>query len=284
MASGILGYCGVEFMATTLVIAEPGCTAEGDKATMLRLLETAHQCGANVWKPQWTSDPVQMCERRHIGPDHPKRAYYEAAYRWLAWPVEWHAEFGARCRALGMEYACTAFLPQDVATVAPFVDYLKISSFEAMDSAMPRIVMDGAGFDPSEVIVSTGMLDRDDAPEWYGANMLHCVSAYPAPIGAMNLRVLEYDKYAASDFDGLSDHSRHLLTGAVAVGAGAAIIETHYRLDTCHPTNPDYAVAFTPAEFTQYVKNIRDAEAMMGDGVKKRQPCEEWAVPYRVTR
>jgi N,N'-diacetyllegionaminate synthase len=104
--------------------------------------------------------------------------------------------------------------------------------------------------------------------------LLHCVSAYPAPISEMNLRAVGR---------GLSDHSRNLLTGAVAVGAGARIIETHYRLDTCHPTNPDYAVAFTPAEFTQYVKNIRDAEAMMGDGVKKRQPCEEWAVPYRVT-
>jgi N,N'-diacetyllegionaminate synthase len=270
-----------------LVIAEPGGTAEGDKATMLRLLETAHACGANVWKPQWTSDPMQMCERRHIGPDHPKRAYYEAAYRWLQWPVEWHAEFRDKCHALGMQYACSVYLPQDVATVAPLVDYLKISSFEAGDAEIANSVR---GHE-SKAIVSTGM-GNDDLAEWWqlfrsGTRVLHCVSAYPAPLGEMNLSVLWarediYD-YCESCVDGLSDHSRHLLTGAVAVGAGAKIIEAHYRLDTCHPSNPDYAVAFTPAEFTQYIQNIRDAETMMGTGEKRIQECEKAMLPFRVT-
>jgi N,N'-diacetyllegionaminate synthase len=257
---------------SVLVIGEPGCTSEGDKATMLRLLETAAQCGANVWKPQWTSDPVLMCERRHIGYAHPKHEYYLRAYSWLAWPVEWHAEFRARCRALDMAYACTVFLKQDVARVAPYVDYLKVASFEAGDNELVAEAIRWHG----RVILSTGMGQQyfGSAKPWA---VLHCVSAYPAPIDEMNLRAMKHHK-------GLSDHSRHLLTGAVAVGARAKAIETHYRLDTCHQSNPDYAVAFTPAEFTQYVKNIRDAEAMMGDGIKRRQPCEEWALPYRVSQ
>lgn len=261
---------------SVLVLAEPGCTHEGDKATMLRLLETAHACGANIWKPQFCSDPALMCERRHIGPDHPKRAYYQQAYTWLQFPVEWHAEFRDACHALRMQYACSVFLPQDVAVVAPYVDYLKIASFEAQDTEL----LAEAILHHKRVIISTGMGEPFIDLSLWNRNLspwalLHCVSAYPAPIAEMNLAVLKRYK-------GLSDHSRHLLTGAVAVGAGATIIETHYRLDDCNPDNPDYQVAFTPSEFTQYIRNIRDAELMLGTGVKQRQPCEEWAVPYRV--
>jgi N,N'-diacetyllegionaminate synthase len=275
---------------SVLVIAEPGCTAEGDKATMLRLLETAHACGANVWKPQWTSDPVQMCERRHIGPDHSKRAYYEAAYRWLQWPVEWHAEFRDRCKALGMQYACSVYLPQDVATVAPFVDYLKISSFEAMDRAMSFDVgelLRRRRIRKPKILVSVGMQSKDERDEcldlwsWhrvrYYPTMLHCVSAYPAPLESLELHDIPTCGW------GFSDHSRHLMAGAIAFARGAEVVETHYRLDTCHPSNPDYAVAFTPAEFTQYIQNIRDAETMMGTGEKRIQECEKAMLPFRVT-
>jgi len=262
----------------TLVIAEPGCTAEGDKNNMLRLLETAKACGADVWKPQWTSDPASMCERRHIGRDHAQRGHYERAYGWLAFPVEWHQEFRTRCVELGMQYACSVYLPQDVATVEPFVDYHKVSSFEATDGEM--IAAHRALTRQGNLIVSMGMVDDIDdlQNDWRGlrADYLHCVSAYPAPLSAMNLAVID------DLVDGLSDHSGCLVTGAVAVALGAEIIETHYRLDDCNPDNPDYAVAFSPAEFTQYIKNIRDAELMLGDGIKRRQPCEEWAVPYRV--
>lgn len=266
---------------SVLILAEPGCTAQGDYATYVRLIETAAQCGAGCWKPQWTSDPVQMCERRHIGVDHPKRAYYQRAYSWLAFPVEWHADFKARCTDLGMQYACSVFIPQDVATVASYVDYLKIASFEALDRELLRACMHAKP--ARHVIMSLGM----DAPaNWSGKwrmqeahpISLHCVTSYPAPLSALNLSLL-------SDglCEGYSDHSRHLLAGAVAVGAGAQLLETHYRLDDCDEDNPDYAVAFAPWEFAQYIKNVRDAEVMLGSGIKEIQDCEREMLPYRVT-
>jgi len=260
---------------SVLVIAEPGCTHEGSYEKLVQLLETAAACGANVFKPQWVSDPVAMCERRHIGPEHEKRAYYERAYGWLKFPVDWHADLRDRCKLLGMQYACTVFLTQDVATIAPFVDYLKISSFEANDEELSRAWWPHR----RRVILSTGMQGAGLGLMPVPFGLLHCVTSYPSPPSAMNLRVFDDSNY---EYNGLSDHSRHLLTGSLAVALGAEIIETHYRLDACDPNNPDHAVAFTPAEFTQYVKNIRDAELMLGDGVKRVQPCEAWALPYRV--
>lgn len=267
-------------MGRTLVIAEPGCTHEGDFDTMIRLLETAATCGADVFKPQWVSDVAQMLERRHILGDHPQQTFYARAYGWLAFPLDWHARLRDRCAAHGLTYACTAFLREDVATLAPYVDYLKISSFEAGDTPLINAALFHMFQPHRRVLVSTGM--HDGRLFVMGCALLQCVSSYPAPLSALNLGVLWSNEDGGSEYDGLSDHSRHLLTGAVAVGAGASIIETHFRLDDCDPENPDYPVAFTPAEFRQYVQNIRDAEIMLGDGVKRVQECERAMLPYRV--
>lgn len=271
-------------MARTLVIAEPGCTHEGDYQTLLRLLETAKACGADVFKPQWVSDPVQMCERRHIGPDHPKRAYYLQAYSWLAFPVAWHAELSERCHALGMQYAVTCFLPQDVETVDPFVDFHKVASFENADAAMIRpwsLLL-------KPVVVSTGMLNGSSWRLWrlrfwraWGSReiqLLHCTTAYPAGRSQMNVSVLCHHWC-----DGLSDHSKRLLTGAVAVACAASVVEAHYCLYDCNSDNPDYEVAFSPGEFEIYIRNLREAEDLLGDGKKRQQGQETWALPYKVT-
>lgn len=273
-------------MSRTLVIAEPGAIAEGDFDTMIHLIHVAKEAGADVFKNQWCSNPEKMSERRHA-PE------YLRFYRWLQWPVEWHARFKAECASLGLQYACSIYLPEDAATVAPFVQYLKVSSFEAGDPAIVRGGLDAKG---RNVIVSTGLMSEDQFQEHLVGEyaVLHCTSQYPAPLAAIHLGVI-----SSWGISGLSDHSRHVLTGAVAVGAGAAIIEAHYRLDAqrwyhrlpfirrrvrrCDPKNPDYPVAFSPAEFTTYIENIRIAEAMMGSGVKQIQDCEREMCKYRVT-
>jgi N-acetylneuraminate synthase len=267
-------------MGRTLVIAEPGCTHEGHWGDMLRLLDVAHAAGADVFKPQYVSNPARICERRHIDTDHPKRAYYEEAYGWNSYPLEWLEILAALCKDYGMQLACTSFLPQDVAAVDPFVSIHKVSSFEMASEDMRLAVMSTR----KRVIVSTGATNHPNYR--MRGERLHCVSAYPAPLCDLNLSVLwptaDCQLGTSRDFAGFSDHSRHALTGAVAVGAGAEIIEAHIRLQDTSSENPDFAAAFGPGAFEVYVKNIRLAEQMMGDGIKRVQPSEEWALPYRV--
>lgn len=120
-------------------------------------------------------------------------------------------------------------------------------------------------------------------------DLLHCTSAYPCPLEDLHLRVLSQPWC-----DGLSDHSRHVAVGGVAVLQGAKVIEAHLRLDRCSPDNPDYQAAFEPAEFSAYVRNIRraaegwleqspDTERMLGDRVKRQQVSEQAMSAYRVT-
>jgi sialic acid synthase SpsE len=257
----------------TLVIAEPGCTAEGDFDRMVRSVDAAADAGADAFKAQWVSDVERMVQRRHA-PE------YRQAYRWLNFPVAWHARLREVCATRGLEYGCTSYLPEDVATVNHFVDFHKISSFEAMD----RGLIGAAVNTRKRVFVSTGMQDDTFFDYCWGLHatieLLHCTSNYPTPLDSINLAAM------APPFGplrGLSDHSRHVLTGAVAVGAGARVIEAHLRLEDTDRNNPDYAVAFSPKEFAEYVRNIRLAEALMGSSVKQVQPCEEPMLRYRVT-
>lgn len=253
----------------TLVIAEPGCTAQGDLATMLRQIDMVVAAGANVFKGQWTSSAEKMAARRHA-------STYQRFYRWLEWPVEWHEQLRARCALRGIEYMSTVYLPEDVATIAPFVSRFKISSFEAMD---PECLRANAAHG-KPVIISTGLtVDRSVWPSAMALWVLQCTSAYPAPVETLNLSVLRGQEY-----DGLSDHSDPSFTwvGALAVAAGASIVETHVRLDDCHPQNPDYAVARNPRQLEDYIRHIRFAEAALGDGVKKLEPAELAMLRYRV--
>lgn len=261
-------------MNRVLVIAEPGCTHEGRFDAMLSLIGIAADAGADVFKAQWVSDVAQMCQRRNAHD-------YAQYYRWINFPVEWHPALELACRKLGMQYACTSYLADDVEIVDPCVSLHKIASFEADDVALVRAAMKTG----KPVLISTGMMssspwevftDDDDDGD---IRLLHCTSSYPAPLGAMELR----DQFGWDNpYSGLSDHSRHELTGAVAVGAGASIIEAHIRNHGTPKTNPDYAVSFDPVEFARYVANIRIAEQLMGSGTKQIQPCEEPMLRYKV--
>lgn len=260
-------------MSRTLVIGEPGGTHEGQFDLLQRLIDVAADCNCDVIKPQWTSSAERMCARRQA-PD------YLADYRKLQYPLHWHAELRDHAHRRGLKYGCSIYIPGDAALVAPFVDYLKISSFEAEDMALVRETWHAVSTTPqSGLIVSLGMnassisIRRIVGP----TRLLHCVSAYPAPIETLNLRAI-----ADNDLDGFSDHSRDVRVGAWAVCAGAEIIETHYRLDDTDPANKDYAVSFTPAELKEYIANIRAAELALGDGWKAIHDCEKPMLRYRV--
>lgn len=273
----------------TLVIAECGSCHDGELTKALQLVENARESGSDVAKFQFWSNPDRLADRRKV-PDRYRQYYrqYQMIPSWL--PVLKEACDARSPWTLGLrpiELMVTTYLPEDIFVVAPFVDRFKVASFEAADKSF---IWTHPGDKP--IIVSLGMADEIPGHLTDGSRrvqLLHCVSSYPAPPEAMNLGVLlpngddwTYEGLMESRFVGLSDHSRHLWMGALAVVAGAEIIEAHIRLDSTDPDNPDFATAFTPAEFGEYVRNIRFAEQVMGDGQKRRQPCEIEMSAYRV--
>jgi len=133
------------------------------------------------------------------------------------------------------------------------------------------------------MIISTGSCDFSDIEKArcaiYSAGnteiaILHCISAYPAPADALNLRAISTMKHAFPySVIGYSDHSEGIEAAITAVVLGAKIIEKHFTLDK-HMEGPDHKASSDPEEFKTLVKAIRKTEKMMGNGVKEQQPEE----------
>jgi N,N'-diacetyllegionaminate synthase len=247
----------------TFIIAEIGSAWRfGD-----RQLRNAHQAigaakdaGADAIKFQFTSDTRKMEARRNV---------QSGTYDILAWPASYIEYFHHVCEEAGIEFMCTVFLPEDVAALNPYVKRWKVASLENGDEELLQR-MDATHKD---VIVSTGA--SDDRQVLICRDRLHCTAAYPAPLNELNLSAIH-------GYSGYSDHSCDILTGALAVACGAEIIEVHFKLELTPDDNPDAGHSLWPKFLQWYIENIRKAEVMLGDGIKRVMPSEQWALKHKV--
>jgi len=131
------------------------------------------------------------------------------------------------------------------------------------------------------IILSTGMStlgEIEDALEVIRKEkakeivLLHCVTAYPAKVEEVNLRVIETLRREFKLPVGLSDHTLGITIPIAAVALGACVIEKHFTMDKNLP-GPDHQASLELQELTQMVKAIRQVEKAMGDGNKA--PTEE---------
>lgn len=266
----------------TMVIAEIGNCHDGSERAALALVDAARAAGADVVKAQYYSNPARLARRRNMPP---AQGDVYARYRL---PRLWLPMLSDAAHTAGLQFACTTYLPDDVEDVAPWVDLLKISSFESQDKELlvAHIRPLAAG---KPVLISLGMgASQRTARDWLGRGVdeprpdirfLACTSAYPAPMHELNIAALRIPGYF-----GYSDHAPGCVdwTGAVAVAAGARAVERHIRLSDTPSDNPDYPHAMDPAGFMRYVEHIRNAAVALGDGMVKVQQCETESLRYRV--
>lgn len=257
-------------MRKTLVIAECGSCHDGELTKAFALIDNAREVGADVAKFQWWSNAQRLAERRHAQELAAMYARYQVPRDWLSLLTD-------KARVAGIEFMCTTYLPEDIAVVDPFVKRFKIASFERTD--WPFVAAHAPFAKP--LIISCGMNDGRAVGVPPNATYLVCTSSYPAPIDELGLSRIRLH----ADQTGFSDHSaaEFTWTGALAVAAGAIIVERHIRLDETRPENPDYPHAMPPAAFRDYVRHIRFAESCLGNGWIGVQPSEESMLKYRVT-
>ncbi|HYE59398.1 MAG TPA: N-acetylneuraminate synthase family protein [Rhodothermales bacterium] len=278
------------------VIADPGSTWKADTweeswRRMCDLMDVTRDAGADVFKPQLL--------RRGMYQDGTPAAALVGEYEV---PDEWLPRLKDECDRRNLELMVTAYRAEDVPLIDPHVKRHKVASFDTANVALLRAIADTG----KRVLISTGT--QGDREPWRSLRLawsergdyheclarvtpLHCISSYPAEPGQMNLRVLLRENYAGDDngdivpgpyktmYLGLSDHSIGSVAAVIAVAYGATVIEKHIRHDRTHPGNPDYPAAMAPTDFLYYVDAIREAELMLGDGIKRVMPGE--LVQYR---
>jgi sialic acid synthase SpsE len=233
----------------------------------LQAIQQAKAAGADAIKFQFVSDAEEMAVRRKV-------ADADAYWR-LCWPAVWLEEFAQHAAQQQLEFMVTAFLPEDIAGIAPHVTRFKVASLEAGDRALMKAILKH----DKPVIVSTGCTtetELHDLPWWSEyARLLACTASYPCPLEEVNLKLVQR-------LDGLSDHTGDVLTGAVAVGAGAELLEVHFRLRDTPKDNPDYPHSHSPVRLKWYIRNVRHAQRMLGDGVKRIEKGEAALVQHKV--
>lgn len=93
--------------------------------------------------------------------------------------------------------------------------------------------------------------------------LLHCVSCYPVPRASAQLGSIGALQSAFGLPVGFSDHTLDEDTGALAVAAGACILEKHFTLDRSR-VGPDHAMSLNPQQLARYIARARDAWRCVG--------------------
>jgi sialic acid synthase SpsE len=250
----IIAECGSSWRFHSQHFMPQDCDCELQNA--YRMIEAAKSCGADAVKFQWCSSAKELASRRG-------EPQYEKDYEYVVYDPEWLPLLKGHADKVGIEFMCTAFLPQDVAVIAPLVKRFKVAAKESMDRELCSAIrkLRRRPLEKKQIILSTNT--GDDVYAWRRVSRLHCVSKYPCPIEEIALAKVR-------DLGGLSDHTGHVLTGAVAVGAGARVIEAHIKHYYTPKENPDYphshfawlSQSHITSPFQTYVQNIRTAEKM----------------------
>ena len=158
------------------------------------------------------------------------------------------------------------------------VPFHKIASCEIVDLDL----IDYVAKKHKPVMISTGMANIEEIEDAVNVMLknnnrdiilLHCNTIYPTPYEAVNLNALITMKNIFSYPIGYSDHTLGIHISLAAVALGAKVIERHFTLDKTQK-GPDHAVSLEPSDLKELVKNVRDIERSMGDGVKKPHPLE----------
>ena len=263
-------------------IAEAGVNHDGDLAQARELVDAAADAGADAVKFQ------TFAADRLVSPDAPKAEYQEETdeadsqyemLRRLELPPTAHDELIEYCADRGIQFLSTPFDPESADLLDDLdLPAIKLGSGELDNVPLLRHV---AGFG-RPLLISTGMgtleevqtaLDTVREAGSPPVALFHCTSAYPAPLEDVNLRAMQTMDEAFDVPVGYSDHTTAVETPALAVAAGARLVEKHFTLDKTLP-GPDHAASLEPDELARAVSLVRDATTALGRPEKRPTETE----------
>ena len=256
------------------IIAEAGVNHDGRVDLALQLVDIAADAGVDAVK-------FQVFSATHLATATAEKAAYqkdgggESQREMLARLELTDAEFERvrdHCAARRIEFLATPFSRPDLhRLLALGVRAVKTASTDLDNTPLLRAI--AAAELP--MIVSTGAATHEEIArsvsrlaEWGAADrlvLLHCVSSYPTPLNAANLRAIGALRNEFRVPCGYSDHTTSTLTGAWAVAAGASVLEKHFTYDRA-AAGPDHAMSLDAAGLREYVSYVREVEKALGGG------------------
>lgn len=190
-------------------------------------------------------------------------------YRKSYTPWEWQPKLKKFAESLGLILFTSPFDCSAVDFLEKMdVPAYKIASFEIMDTLLLRKVARTG----KPILMSTGIATIGEIQEAIDVCraegndkiiLLKCTSAYPAPYGEMNLKMIKNMQDTFCCPVGLSDHSVGDEIAIAAVAMGGHVIEKHFTLKRSDG-GVDSAFSMEIDEMREMVKKIRNVEKAIG--------------------
>jgi len=255
------------------IIAEIGINHNGSLELARKLIQGAARAGCDAVKFQKRTP--ELCVPRdqwNVERDTPwgRMTYIEYRHR-VEFGRDEYTEIDRFCRELRMQWFASCWDEEAVAFMEQFSPpcYKAASASLTDTSLLLRKRKTGR-----PLIVSTGMStmeEIDHAVRTVGRKDLliaHSTSTYPCPPNQLNLRMITTlrERYPECPI-GYSGHEVGLAPTWAAVALGATFVERHITLDRAM-WGSDQAASVEVGGFNRLVRNIRDIEKSLGDGVK----------------
>jgi pseudaminic acid synthase len=272
------------------IIAEMSANHNGKPERALQIIEMAKKTGVDAIKMQtYTADTITMdCDSEEFqihGGLWDGYNLYEL-YKWAQTPFEWHKEMFDYSNKIGITCFSTPFdetavdLLEDLNAPA-----YKIASFEAIDLPLIKYVASTK----KPMIISTGIANLMEIKEAVETAkdggckdiiLLHCISAYPAPVEQSNLRTIPDLAKEFNLVTGLSDHTMGTVVSVASVALGASVIEKHVTLSR-EDKGPDSDFSLEPAELKNLCENSNTAWLALGKAGYEKKPVEVESAKFR---
>ena len=261
----------------TFVVAEIGINHNGSLDIAKLLIDAAVAAGCDAVKFQKRSVEVVYSAEELARPrESPFGATNGDLKRGLEFGADQYAVLDRYCAGKKIMWFASCWDEASVDVIEQFKPpCYKIASASLTDDNLLRHHRKTG----RPLIVSTGMstLEQiDHSVEVLGRRdliLLHTTSTYPSDITELNLRAIPRMSERYGIPIGYSGHEVGLSTSLAAAALGACVVERHITLDRAM-WGSDQAASVEPQGFARLIKDIRAAEAAMGDGVKKVYPSE----------
>lgn len=284
------------------IIAEAGVNHNGDRELALDLIQAAKEAGADAIK-------FQTAQAERVVTDNAPKAAYQMTttdssesqidmLRRVLLPYEAHYDLVEECRALDIDFLSTPF---DLESLDFLVNDLRVNRLKIPSGEITNgPLLLSAGRSGLDIVMSTGMSTLGEiqaalsivsmgyagwatVPEGNlpvpraiegRVSLLQCTTEYPAPIGEVNLRVMDTLRDRFGIAVGFSDHTDGIFAAVAAAARGASIIEKHFTLDRNLP-GPDHKASLEPDQLAKMVMGIRQASEALGTSEKMPSASEK---------
>ena len=254
------------------IIAEIGINHNGDIEIAKQLMDVAAESGCNAVKFQKRTPAICV-------PEEQKSQMRETPWGTMTYlEYKERTEFGQSEYEQIDEYAKKLNIhwfasPWDL----PSVDFLlgfnpvciKVASASLTDTAL----LSKIAATKVPLILSTGMSTMDEIESAVALisntqfGLAHATSTYPCQPTELNLRMIQTLDSKFKVPVGYSGHETGLATTVAAVAMGATFIERHITLDRSM-WGTDHSASVEPTGLDRLVRDIRNTEAALGNGVK----------------